>query len=337
MKSVATIFLACSISLTGLACSESSLGLREETPPLETPSEETPPEETPGSPVDAQIAFVSDRDGSPHIYLARADGSGVTRLVAGERPAWSWDGRRIAFQRNEVIHVVNADGSNEKRLVGGFNPSWSPDGGSIVFDKLVGIFVIDLATSRVAQLIRSDFVPVEAPEGGEPWVGMSAWSPDGRSIAFVRGSFYEPWFIYVMNVDGSDPRRLDAAGEDPAWSPDGSTIAFGSSFGVGTVSVNGSDVRDYIGGTSMLPLGGVNRPLNPDWSPDGDRIAFNMFSSPPTDESSPFGTRMRIFVVTEGGPVRQLIPEAVAPALPSYRDYDPAWTRVSSEGGQWDY
>lgn len=161
MTRVATIFLACSISLTGLACSESSLGLREETPPVEPPPAETPPVDTPGSPVDAQLAFVSTRDGSPHIYLARADGSGVTRLVAGERPAWSWDGLRIAFQRDNVIHVVNADGSNERRLVGGFNPSRSPDGGKIVLDRSVGIFVQDLATLSVTQLIRSDFVASE--------------------------------------------------------------------------------------------------------------------------------------------------------------------------------
>jgi hypothetical protein len=38
---------------------------------------------------------------------------------------------------------------------------------------------------------------------------------------------------------------------------------------------------------------------------------------------------MRIFVVdTAGGSVRQLIPDAVSPALPNYWDYQVAWSRV---------
>ena len=326
MKRAAMIFLVCSISLTGLACSESSLGLREEMPPADTPPGETPPEDAPGLPVDAQLAFVSTRDGSPHIYLAREDGSNVTRLAAGERPAWSWDGLRIAFQRDGVIYVINADGSHERRLVGGFNPAWSPDGGKIVFDRLVGIFVLDLANSRTTRLIRSEFLPVEPPEEGEPWVGQPAWSPDGRSIAFVRGSFYEPWRIYVMRADGSGPRLLNdgLGGFEPAWSPDGSSIAFESSFGVGMVNLDGSGMQVHVRG------------FNPDWSAEGDRLVFSRFLTPDPD-GSPLGSRMRIVVLGEDGVARQLVPEAVGTALPSYQDYDIAWTRLSSGGSQWNY
>jgi WD40-like Beta Propeller Repeat len=58
--------------------------------------------------------------------------------------------------------------------------------------------------------------------------GMSAWSPDGRRIAFVSdrdGS----WEIYVMAADGTGQRRLTNTPVDegaPAWSPDGKKIAY---------------------------------------------------------------------------------------------------------------
>lgn len=144
--SMITLPLMAAAAVAWVACSDTPLGLREEPPPGETPPEVTPLEETPGAPVDAQIAFVRTRDGSPHIYLAKADGSPVTRLVAGERPAWSWDGRRIAFQRAGMIYVVNADGTNERRLATGSNPAWSPDDSRIVFDTEVGIFVLNVDT-----------------------------------------------------------------------------------------------------------------------------------------------------------------------------------------------
>src|SRR5262245_16849209 len=53
----------------------------------------------------SRIAFVSTRDGGgppagfrtvPYIYVANADGSGVTRLTQGASPNWSPDGQRIA-------------------------------------------------------------------------------------------------------------------------------------------------------------------------------------------------------------------------------------------------
>ncbi|HEY3126676.1 MAG TPA: LpqB family beta-propeller domain-containing protein, partial [Candidatus Limnocylindria bacterium] len=58
------------------------------------------------------------------------------------RPAWSPDGKSIAFQSNRDgpyhIYVMNSDGSNLRQLTNGDNddrhPNWSPDGKLIAVD-----------------------------------------------------------------------------------------------------------------------------------------------------------------------------------------------------------
>ena len=70
------------------------------------------------------------------------------------------------------------------------------------------------------------------PPDRPPSLGTSrlSWSPDGRYIAF-ESKRDGNWEIYVMDSDGSNPRRLtDHPAEDkyPSWSPDGRYIAFQS-------------------------------------------------------------------------------------------------------------
>jgi len=65
--------------------------------------------------------------------------------------------------------------------------------------------------------------------------GYSAWSPDGKRIAFyAKYDDKKTWSIHTMNSDGSDRKRLthekniwDSA---PAWSPDGKKIAFARTY-----------------------------------------------------------------------------------------------------------
>ncbi|HDR3891062.1 TPA: PD40 domain-containing protein, partial [Bacillus cereus] len=67
----------------------------------------------------SKIAFVSNRDANPEIYVMNPDGSNQTRLTnnpAGDfEPSWSPDGQKITFTSNRdgnpEIYVMNADGS----------------------------------------------------------------------------------------------------------------------------------------------------------------------------------------------------------------------------------
>jgi dipeptidyl aminopeptidase/acylaminoacyl peptidase len=102
-------------------------------------------------------------------------------------------------------------------------------------------------------------------------VSTIAWSPDGRRIAFNKGSLAGLW---VANADGSDERQLTTTGYDyyARWSPDGARIAFQTEplFGspsrrIGVVDATGANRR-------VLTEGLIDE--RPIWSPDSRRIAF---------------------------------------------------------------
>jgi TolB protein len=119
------------------------------------------------SPDGRRIAFLSDRIGSPHIFVMGAEGGEATMLtpynterVKFTAPSWSPNGNEVAFsgqsrggfqimiadvRRPGVAKQVTSTGDNE-------DPSWGPDGRHIVFSTTgregSGLYVIDTVTGR---------------------------------------------------------------------------------------------------------------------------------------------------------------------------------------------
>ncbi len=100
------------------------------------------------APTGRQIAFISDRLGSPQIFITDSEGLDAMRLPVPQSfcdsPAWSPRGDRIAYAArsgggNFDIFVATLDGSIVEQLTLGWgsseNPRWSPDGRQIVFSS----------------------------------------------------------------------------------------------------------------------------------------------------------------------------------------------------------
>jgi TolB protein len=179
------------------------------------------------------VVFQGKRGDAEGLFVMSCTGGVATLLpqtIGAGAPAWSPDGRRIAFVRAARLFILDLTNGVVARVAGipdsSFYPAWSPDGMRLAFvgkgELTWEIFAIDIATRAVRQLTR-------AADAGAPSQGP-AWSPDGTRVAFDRKQ-QDDFDIYVMNTDGAHPVRLTNGGgvhARPAWSRNSRSIAFHS-------------------------------------------------------------------------------------------------------------
>ena len=244
------------------------------------------PDEAPALGPNGSFAFASARDGASKIYVANLE-EGVTRSITdgadgGDRePAWSPDGKRVAFVRGDPhdqrhIYVVEIARGGTMSLVMGDDdhpelvgaPTWSPDGQHIVFaaDRRGG-------QGTLLWLVGSDgdgLKRLTAPRQGAWFIHdrRPAWAPDGSVVAFASnrhvtsGDHAADFDIYSVRPDGSDVVQLTedpGVADDPSFSPDGKRIFFSSTRDV----KNDYEVEIYV----MPAAGGDQRRMTRDERP----------------------------------------------------------------------
>jgi TolB protein len=266
------------------------------------------------APPAGELAF--ERGGD--LFAVRADGSGLRRLTSGPArdysPAWSPDGRRLAFvsyrDGDAEIYVADARGRILRQVTRNaaedLQPAWSPDGRRLAFasNRTGGYEIYHAGVAGGA--------PTRVTRGATQAYGSfsPAWSPDGWRIAYASSvGTPENQELYLARADGSDVRRLtrtkgsvEVLGDDasPSFAPDGRRIAFLSNrTGTGAVWL----LRLAGGGQWIvieLPRRDV---LSTRFSPDGEWIAFEARSGARSDVHlvRPDGTGLRR-VVAGGAP-----------------------------------
>jgi WD40 repeat protein len=247
------------------------------------------------------------------MYPAKGDAKNLTKSEQADElyPAWSPGGKRIAFvcktlDHNFEVYVCDADGSHRKRLTTAdspsacFTPSWSADGQRIVYLRLPSNGT-NRGEVRVVD-VEGKADRVVAVDATGP-----AWSPDGKSIAFVRKTAGKPAALCRINPDGTNETVLtDELGPDapvfPAWSPNGKWIAISITTDYGWQIA----LAPAAGGSprQLTHLPGFN--INPVWI-DADRLLFAHTAQPGASNGGYVsikidGTRLAIHALTKCEP-----------------------------------
>ncbi len=233
------------------------------------------------------LAFSQLSPAGSGIFRVGQDGCCLDRVThpppgsVDSAPAWSPDGKRIAFIRGSRrtnthhLYVIDANGGDARPIPGvaadNDGLSWSPDGKRIVFVARDGLRTASPTGHGTALLVRIR------------GASSPSWSPDGKAIVFATAAIGGP-AVYVADAHGSNARALTTADfptvvRSPVWSPDGRQIAFveGNMLEASTfrprleiVRTNGKRVRTV---TRLEP--GADTVTTLAWSPDGKRFVIS--------------------------------------------------------------
>jgi hypothetical protein len=258
------------------------------------------------------------------VWTMDPDGTNQSRLLTDAvDPAWSADGRRIAFGCELVTprissHVctANADGTS-RNVLDNFgrdnsgDPSWSPDGLRLA---------VELDYGCDHHVCFSEVLRVNAADGSDP-IGMSAgsvdasWGVNGQIASMTRRIFgFPPEGVAtsIVLVRASVPNVYTTLPESdgaayPDWAPDGERLLYRKSDGFHIVDPEGSSVAD------IAVDGG-----EPAWSPDGTKIVFSRFIT--LSEDTPPFAQSDLFVMNADGTGEQRLTNTV-----DVNEAAPAW------------
>ena len=186
------------------------------------------------------------------------------------------EGGYLGKQRRH-LYVLDVESGKTTMLTSGdydeLLPAWSPDGKSLVFvskrrpdadrDSNWDLYVMDAAPGGSAA--PRQLTTFEGPDNDPETESRPAWSPDGRSIAYLQGGplkliYYAVQKLAVIPTAGGAPRILTAALDrnvaNPVWSSDGSSIYFqledDRTVGLARVPAAGGAIERLVSGPRVV-------------------------------------------------------------------------------------
>ena len=167
-----------------------------------------------------RVAMILNMNGTPNLYVANIDGSGLKQLTRNRHgdacPCWSPDGQTICYVSRAggapSLYKISASGGSPVPLrttfaPGATEPDWSPDGKWIAFTAQVRGFTLFIVPAAGGEAI--ELVPGEDP----------SWAPNSRALMFCRGLDHSKE-LSLLDVPTKTVKRLTRileSNSQPSW------------------------------------------------------------------------------------------------------------------------